>query len=49
MVMIMIGYDEFRKRVFLKKLKAYNDEEDNYSEETERYDTDNFIDDDESM
>lgn len=41
-------YDEFSEDPLFKKLKAYNDEEDNYSEETERYDTDNFIDDDES-
>lgn len=41
-------YDEFSEDPLFKKLKAYKDEEDNYSEETERYDTDNFIDDDES-
>lgn len=41
-------YDEFSEDPLFKKLKAYNDEEDNYSEETERYDTDNFSDDDES-
>ena len=41
-------YDEFSEDPLFKKLKAYNDEEDSYSEETERYDTDNFIDDDES-
>lgn len=41
-------YDEFSEDPLFKKLKAYNDEEDDYSEETERYDTDNFIDDDES-
>lgn len=41
-------YDEFSEDPLFNKLKAYNDEEDNYSEETERYDTDNFIDDDES-
>lgn len=41
-------YEEFSEDPLFKKLKAYNDEEDNYSEETERYDTDNFIDDDES-
>ena len=41
-------YDEFSEDPLFNKLKAYNDEEDDYSEETERYDTDNFIDDDES-
>ena len=41
-------YDEFSEDPLFKKLKAYKDEEDNYSEETERYDTDNFSDDDES-
>ncbi len=41
-------YDEFSEDPLFKKLKAYKDEEDNYSEETERYDTDNFIDDDKS-
>ncbi len=41
-------YDEFSEDPLFKKLKAYNDEEDSYSEETERYDTDNFSDDDES-
>lgn len=41
-------YDEFSEDPLFKKLKAYKDEEDNYSEETERYDTDNFSDDDKS-
>lgn len=41
-------YDKFSEDPLFKKLKAYKDEEDNYSEETERYDTDNFSDDDES-
>lgn len=41
-------YDEFSEDPLFNKLKAYNDEEDDYSEETEKYDTDNFIDDDES-
>lgn len=41
-------YDEFSEDPLFNKLKAYNDEEDDYSEETERYDTDNFSDDDES-
>ena len=40
-------YDEFSEDPLFNKLKAYNDEEDDYSEETERYDKDNFIDDDE--